>query len=826
MASIQEAITGLSQRIDGQQAQKVPPQDGAQYDPTVPPLIHPVIQHHRLYLSLCIVKPSLLAKFRMSKIDRYTGIGCPRIHLRLYSTIMRAHGLDEAQMVILFSMSLSGATQCWFASLDERVRGFKAEARGVSHLIYLPLEGEDFTDFGSLVQALYGIEEDIAKGLWSESSLINSNGKKPLGGQRSEDVGAISLAGLRPPRCYQTVGQTSGLYYSPPPQQYRLFRKLTEVGLLTILAPRSLPQPIPPQFRMDLHFPHPIGDIHFIYFTKPDDRIHMLSWDDYESEPIVVDESYEVDGVISNSQASASFRLVPNTPPLQLTTVGPLIYPCYSIQSLFTLSRDPDETVAQDVRYIISGERSDGPSGTSVSALAAPSSPYCMSLMTLYFPDEVNEHGTFAEIGDKVNGVVPYDRYIDEMLAMSMSCIDWIVQPEFASSFDLYGVSAIEVVEEIQTTPALEFSEDDIVDDDVFMGVTSLVVVESKHVDPPLSFDVLLGFVSRFDDIFDIDDEIVQYDSDDDSSSVSSSSPNDQRVLFTTTDVKIVDFGTTDQPRELRIGLDLSTDERDSLVQLLRSYLNVFAWSYEDMSGFDPSIVQHHLPLLPHVRLILMTPKDMEKTSFITKWGTYCYRVIRFRLRLNPKKCTFRVTYGKLLGYMYSVHLRYRLNPLRYLFDRPALIGRLMRWLVLLTQFDIHYVTQKSNRGSIVADHLASLPVSDGKAIDDDFPDEDIAAVTSLSAQNQFVDVLITLASMIDIPIDTVIRPLLIESRLVLVYCCLIDEAELDDGLPWYHDIYQFMRLDIYPEVATTKDKRALRQLATRFVICGETLYR
>ena len=61
---------------------------------------------------------SLLAKFRMLEIERYTGIGCPRIHLRLYSTVMRAHGLDEAQMVILFPMSLSGAAQRWFASLD------------------------------------------------------------------------------------------------------------------------------------------------------------------------------------------------------------------------------------------------------------------------------------------------------------------------------------------------------------------------------------------------------------------------------------------------------------------------------------------------------------------------------------------------------------------------------------------------------------------------------------------------------------------------------------------------------------------------------------
>ena len=48
--------------------------------------------------------------------------------------------------------------------------------------------------------------------------------------------------------------------------------------------------------------------------------------------------------------------------------------------------------------------------------------------------------------------------------------------------------------------------------------------------------------------------------------------------------------------------MDLSTDERKSLIQLLRAYLDIFAWSYEDMSGLDPSIVQHRLPLLPHAR--------------------------------------------------------------------------------------------------------------------------------------------------------------------------------------------------------------------------------
>ena len=81
----------------------------------------------------------------------------------------------------------------------------------------------------------------------------------------------------------------------------------------------------------------------------------------------------------------------------------------------------------------------------------------------------------------------------------------------------------------------------------------------------------------------------------------------------------------------------------------------------------------------------------------------------------------------------YSILLVSRLDPLRYLFDRPILTGRIMRWLVLLTEFDIQYMTQKLVKGSIVADHLASFPVSDDKPIDDDFPDEQFVSMTSIT---------------------------------------------------------------------------------------------
>ncbi|XP_034708984.1 uncharacterized protein LOC117932049 [Vitis riparia] len=103
---------------------------------------------------------------------------------------------------------------------------------------------------------------------------------------------------------------------------------------------------------------------------------------------------------------------------------------------------------------------------------------------------------------------------------------------------------------------------------------------------------------------------------------------------------------------------------------------------------------------------------------------------------------------------------------------------------------------------------------------------DDLSYTHLLRTQNQFANALATLASMIDIPVNTTIRSLLIESRSVPTYCCLIDEAELDDSLPRYHDIYQFMRFNTYPKVVMSKDKRALRQLTTWFVIYGETLYK
>ena len=124
-----------------------------------------------------------------------------------------------------------------------------------------------------------------------------------------------------------------------------------------------------------------------------------------------------------------------------------------------------------ELQYLVHQlQLSDGALGTFASTLAASSSPNHMSLLTIYFLDKVDECGTFVEIRDMVDGVVPHNEYIDEILVMGISQIDRIVQPKLAFLFDLFKVSTIKVVEEVQSVPALKLSKDVIVVYDLFKG--------------------------------------------------------------------------------------------------------------------------------------------------------------------------------------------------------------------------------------------------------------------------------------------------------------------------------------------------------------------
>ncbi|KAG8471694.1 hypothetical protein CXB51_036535 [Gossypium anomalum] len=249
---------------------------------------------------------------------------------------------------------------------------------------------------------------------------------------------------------------------------------------------------------------------------------------------------------------------------------------------------------------------------------------------------------------------------------------------------------------------------------------------------------------------------------------------------------------------------------------------------------------------------IKMHPEDMDKTTFITLWGTFCYKVMLFglknagatyqramvnlfhdimhkdiELKLNLAKSTFGARSGKLLGFVVSekgikvdsdnvrairelpppllsppspdkplilyllvfsnsmgcvlgqhdesrkkgkaiyylsekftdCEMRYspieklccvliwttqrlrqymlyhttwlisKLDPLKYMMESTALNGRMARWQILLSEFDIVYVSQKAIKGSAVADFLASRDLEDYEPLNFDFPNEELMCI-------------------------------------------------------------------------------------------------
>ncbi|XP_006596824.1 uncharacterized protein [Glycine max] len=69
------------------------------------------------------------------------------------------------------------------------------------------------------------------------------------------------------------------------------------------------------------------------------------------------------------------------------------------------------------------------------------------------------------------------------------------------------------------------------------------------------------------------------------------------------------------------------------------------------------------------------------------------------------------------------------MDPVKYIFEKPALTRRIARWQVLLFKFDIVCVTQKAIKGSALADYLAQQPLNDYQPMHSEFLDEDIMAL-------------------------------------------------------------------------------------------------
>ena len=77
----------------------------------------------------------------------------------------------------------------------------------------------------------------------------------------------------------------------------------------------------------------------------------------------------------------------------------------------------------------------------------------------------------------------------------------------------------------------------------------------------------------------------------------------------------------------------------------------------------------------------------------------------------------------------FKVLLIARMDLLKYQMEKPMQDRKIAKWVLLLSKFDIKYLTQKSIEGKEIANHLAHCSPKEAEEIQGDFPDEDIMGI-------------------------------------------------------------------------------------------------
>ena len=69
------------------------------------------------------------------------------------------------------------------------------------------------------------------------------------------------------------------------------------------------------------------------------------------------------------------------------------------------------------------------------------------------------------------------------------------------------------------------------------------------------------------------------------------------------------------------------------------------------------------------------------------------------------------------------------MDPIKYIFEKLALTGKISRWKMLLFEFDIVFVMRKAIKGQAIVNYLADQLLKDQELVESLFPDEDFMAL-------------------------------------------------------------------------------------------------
>ncbi|XP_022731536.1 uncharacterized protein LOC111286038 [Durio zibethinus] len=121
-------------------------------------------------------------------------------------------------------------------------------------------------------------------------------------------------------------------------------------------------------------------------------------------------------------------------------------------------------------------------------------------------------------------------------------------------------------------------------------------------------------------------------------------------------------------------------------------------------------------------------------------------KFIDYELKYSPLEkmcCALAWTARWLRQYMlyHTTWLIAKLDPIKYIFEKPSLSERIARWQVLLFEYDIVYVSQMVIKKSVIAEFLTKCTHKDYVPVTFDFLDEDLIFVLHIDKEEHNKDI-------------------------------------------------------------------------------------
>ncbi|XP_070049166.1 uncharacterized protein [Nicotiana tomentosiformis] len=323
----------------------------------------------------------------------------------------------------------------------------------------------------------------------------------------------------------------------------------------------------------------------------------------------------------------------------------------------------------------------------------------------------------------------------------------------------------------------------------------------------------------------------------------------ENKPKFNLDETKTVNLGDSDTVKEMRVRIHLSPSEKEKYIQFLKEYEDIFAWSYNDMTGLSTSIVAHKLPtdhMCPPVKQKLrqfkpdmsskikeeVTKEIKAKVLRVVEYPTWMANIVPV-----PKKDGKKAFKGQALAdHLAENPVDGEYEPLKTYFpdEEVSFVGEDITeaydsWRIFFdgvanfkgVGIGAVLVSETEYEACILGLRLAIdmnvqelLVIGDSDPLVHQVSGEGATKTTKIlpymycvqelmkrftkiefkhvpRIQNEFADALATLSSMIQHPDKNFIDPIPVEIHNQLAFYAHVEE-EMDEN-PWFHDIKEYL---------------------------------